>query len=180
MKISYTLSVLLCLFLIGFVSAATVTNQTIGAEPDTPYNLTDIPCANPTCVFGDNPLFYFTNGSLIPYGENNTHYGTNSNCQIIPYGEYDNGTGLVDSPYTDQDNPVNWSVNYEYTCPSTEEDTCTPMNYLLFNFLAVALAASLLFWIFTSKDDSKKMMNRIVFTVVLIAMVIVIASSICS
>jgi hypothetical protein len=168
----------LLLFLIGFASAATVTNQTIGAEPDIAYNLTDIPCLNPVCVFPDTPLFYFED-SLIPYGENNTHYGTNSNCQIIPYGEYDNGTGLVDSPYTDQDNPVNWSVSYEYTCPSTEEETCTPFQSLMFYFIIVAFAASLIFWIFTSKEGIREMTKRAIVSVIFIALIWGMIASLC-
>ncbi len=140
MKYNIILYSFVFLFLIGFVSAVTVVNETIGAEPNVPYSL-DIPssCINPTCEFPDSPLFYFED-SLIPYGENNTHYGTNSaDCLVVPYSEYDNGTDVIDSPYTDQDEAVNWSVNYEYTCEyTTGTTTCSAVNYVMLNLLAVA------------------------------------------
>jgi len=170
----------LFLFVIGFANAVSVVNETIGAEPGVPYDL-DVPtnCVNPTCTFEESPLFYFTNGSLIPYAENNTHYGTNSDCQVLPYSEYDNGTDIVDSPYTDQDNPVNWTVSYEYTCESTQEETCSPINFIMFNLLAVVFAAALLFFVLRTECSMKVLMTRVFFTAILILLVFTLINSLC-
>ena len=171
---------LMFIFLIGFASAVDVVNETIGAEPGVPYDL-DIPtnCINPTCTFPDNPLFYFTNGSLIPYAENNTHYGTNSDCQVLPYSEYDNGTDIVDSPYTDQDNPVNWSVSYSYTCESTTSDTCTPLQFVMFNLLALIFPIVLILYVFSTQDKMSKIAPIAITLIIFTLVVVGILESIC-
>lgn len=58
-------------------------------------------------------------------------------------------------------------------------NTCSLINYIMFNFLAVAIAAALLFWILTTKDDTKKIISRVVYSMIIIAIIFGLISIMC-